>query len=261
MPNKFSAGPSSFAPFPNRTNALPGEGSVISRQPANKPDDEFSSLTDDMKNLRIRIAPQNLVPASSEIPYFGASSLAILVIKTMELRDFYSPFPMPSRQDNHWERYHSRSRPEMWQTPTWEKYVGEIAPLTVNLLFPPADLVLELLDHYFREVNTFFPLLHRPTFEHCLRNNLHLRDVKFASTYLAVAAIGSRWCENGRVFAQGKGLRQAEYTQGWVWYNQVANQRNGFSNLPNLYDLQFHAVCVQRLFASSNRLMWNSSPA
>lgn len=68
--------------------------------------------------------------------------------------------------------------------------------------FPPHDLMMELVDHYFRRYNIYLPLLHRPTFERNIKDGLHLRDEAFGSTLLLVCAMGSRFSTDERVLLE-----------------------------------------------------------
>jgi len=85
--------------------------------------------------------------------------------------------------------------------------------------FPPEDLMGELIESYFVNLNLFKPVLHRPSLEDGLRNNLHRTDRGFASVVLLVCAIGSRFSHDPRVF-----LQDVEFTRqsaGWRWFEQV----------------------------------------
>jgi hypothetical protein len=94
-----------------------------------------------------------------------------------------------------------------------------------------------LVDLYFANVNFLIPLLHRPTFEDCIRQRLHLPDSTFASTLLLVCALGSLYLPNSTV---SKEEREA---LGWKWYNQVDLCGYSLRQQPTLYDLQ--AYCVR----------------
>ena len=97
-----------------------------------------------------------------------------------------------------------------------------------------------LLRTYFDDVNPYFPLLHRPTFESGLAEGLHLRDEGFASTVLLVCALGARYSNDPRTFIDGQRKPQA---QGWQWFNQVqATMRVINMEPPRLYDLQMAYV-------------------
>ena len=65
--------------------------------------------------------------------------------------------------------------------------------------FPPPDLLSKLVDAYFTHLNIYLPLLHRPSFEKCLREGLHLIQVTFGAIVLLVCANGARWVDDPRV--------------------------------------------------------------
>ena len=53
--------------------------------------------------------------------------------------------------------------------------------------FPPPDLLEKLIDLYFKNMNDYLPLLHRPTFEQGVREGLHLRDDGTSARHLVRA--------------------------------------------------------------------------
>jgi len=97
------------------------------------------------------------------------------------------------------------------------------------------------VDNYFVHMNLIFPLLHRPTFEQSLADNLHLRDARFGAVVLLVAAVGARFSSDPRVYVPGT---NAIHSVGCVWFRQVRIELRSFHALPNLYDLQTY--CVRR---------------
>ncbi|EKM61282.1 uncharacterized protein PHACADRAFT_247779 [Phanerochaete carnosa HHB-10118-sp] len=105
-----------------------------------------------------------------------------------------------------------------------------------QLSFPDNDLLHSLLATFFTDMNVYFPVLHRPTFERAIAEELHLRDEGFGSVLLLVCALGARSSKDPRVYADGKHNPQAA---GWEWFNQV-QQTMKVINMepPSLYDLQ-----------------------
>ena len=98
-----------------------------------------------------------------------------------------------------------------------------------------------LVDNYFTHMNLIFPLLHRPTFEQSLADDLHLRDAGFGGVVLLVAAVGAGFSSDPRVCAPGNDpIRSVGYT----WFRQVQAVLRPFYVLPSLYDLQIY--CVRR---------------
>jgi len=65
--------------------------------------------------------------------------------------------------------------------------------------FPPDDLCQTLIDLYFIHINTYFPLLHRPTFQRQWDDRLHNTNFWFASACLMLFACASRWSTDDRV--------------------------------------------------------------
>jgi len=88
-------------------------------------------------------------------------------------------------------------------------------------------------------MNLIFPLLHQPTFEQSLAENLHLRDAIFGAVVLLVAAVGARFSSDPRVYIPGT---NALNSIGSVWFRQVRIELRSLYALPNLYDLQTYCV-------------------
>jgi hypothetical protein len=105
--------------------------------------------------------------------------------------------------------------------------------------FPPRDLAISLISLYFSHVNTFSPLLHRPTFETAFAINTQFSDDGYAATLLLVCAIGAHFSDDPRLHLPAMPFR----TAGWKWFDQV---KLGHCRQPTLYDLQSYCVCVRR---------------
>ncbi|TFK89351.1 hypothetical protein K466DRAFT_584659, partial [Polyporus arcularius HHB13444] len=114
--------------------------------------------------------------------------------------------------------------------------------------FPPPDLLATLVDLYFTNMNDFLPLLHRPTFEQGIKENLHLHDEGFGSTVLLVCANGSRFTEDPRVLLDDNKIPQSA---GWKWFQQVQMVRKSLLAPPRLYDLQIYALTAGFLQGTS----------
>jgi hypothetical protein len=106
-------------------------------------------------------------------------------------------------------------------------------------VFPEEDLMKELVDLYFTQVNMLLPLLHRPTFEKGIADELHLTNDGFGSTVLLVCAIGSRYSNDPRIFLDDV---DNSHSSGWKWFEQVHLVRRSFLTAPQLYDLQLYCV-------------------
>ncbi|KAJ7632685.1 fungal-specific transcription factor domain-containing protein [Roridomyces roridus] len=120
--------------------------------------------------------------------------------------------------------------------------------------FPEPDLLASLIDLYFKEVNYYFPTLHRPTFERKVKDNLHLRDHRFAGTLLMVCSLGARHSDDTRTFLPGE--NNGHHTAGWKWHNQVRVIPKYLIYKPNLYELQ--TIALSSLFLLSlSPVAWN----
>ena len=105
--------------------------------------------------------------------------------------------------------------------------------------FPPSDLMRDLVELYFRNINDVIPLLHEPTFKQAIETQLHLRRGGFGATLLLVCANGARFTDDPRVILDGSTLRQSA---GWKWFNQVDITRRSPYAPPRLYDIQLYSV-------------------
>ncbi|KAJ7749893.1 fungal-specific transcription factor domain-containing protein, partial [Mycena metata] len=118
-----------------------------------------------------------------------------------------------------------------WMLPPPEKDTPEYK-------FPDHDLILALVNFYFRRINTCWPVLHRPTFDQKIADKLHFRDRRFAATLLLVISLGSRHSDDHRIFLEGGDMRSA----GWEWYSQVSVVPKYLIYKPDLYELQLFAL-------------------
>jgi hypothetical protein len=105
--------------------------------------------------------------------------------------------------------------------------------------FPDDDLFVSLIDLYFKEVNIFFPLLHRPTFERQIAEGLHNRDAMFGNVVLLVCALGSKHSDDPRVLTEGSNTSRSS---GHKWFAQVDTCRKSYNKKPSLYELQMISV-------------------
>ena len=108
--------------------------------------------------------------------------------------------------------------------------------------FPDPDLMKELVDLYFFHINTFTPVLHRPTFEASLDSGLHHRDPNFGGVVLLVCALASRFSHDRRVLVDGE---ENWHSAGWNWFTQVKMYSDACILKPTspLYALQ--TICVR----------------
>ena len=107
--------------------------------------------------------------------------------------------------------------------------------------FPEDDLLHRLVNVYFQRINTFLPLLHRPTFEKSIADAHHLTDAQFGKILLLVCAVVARYLDDPRVVLE----RASDwYSAGYKWFSQVEVVQKSVVSIPTLYDLQIHAVSV-----------------
>lgn len=165
--------------------------------------------------------------------YSGPSGIGLMVVQALDLQRRYNILPKQPCP------LHLHIRPEMWGSNIWEDNIGEIQR-NRPYVFPPPDLMSQLVNLYFQELNIYLPVLHRPTFERSIQSQLHFRDNGFASALLLVCAIGARWSSDKRACVYGGSCKKE--SRGWAWFNDVQEQRIAYTSFPGLYDLQFFAV-------------------
>ena len=105
--------------------------------------------------------------------------------------------------------------------------------------FPDLDLALHCIDLYFLHSNSYFPLLHRPTFDKSVMEGLHFTNDNFAPVFLLVCAAGARHSDDPRVLLDGS---DGYHSAGWKWFKQVRIMKQSLLSPPTLYDLQLYCV-------------------
>ncbi|KAJ7343421.1 putative fungal-specific transcription factor [Mycena albidolilacea] len=177
--------------------------------------------------------------------FFGKSSGIQFVQTALNFKSHFTgpqnmSADLPKRRNEYWE-------PVQWLLPEADE---EDNP---QYTFPDVDLIPVLLELYFTQVNCYYPVLHRPTFERKLKDSLHLRDHRFAATLLMACSLGSRHSDDPRVFLEGI---DSHHTAGWKWHNQVRVIPKHLIYKPNLYELQTIALSSLFLLAISP-VAWN----
>jgi hypothetical protein len=124
-----------------------------------------------------------------------------------------------------------------WNSEQWERTALRLD--SPRYTFPDPDLIDHLLDLYFSRINLFLPLLHRPTFERQVRENLHFRDHAFGSVLLCACACASRYSDDPRVLLEGS---TSWHSSGWKWFAQVQVLRRNLMGPPLLFDVQMYVV-------------------
>jgi len=235
--------------------------SIISRvgEPGDQQDEDFvdSTLVENLKKVDIN-------SDKIEDRFFGKSSGPNLIQTAMEFKSEYvssDNFKAPPSMSL------GCKRPEFWaKQPVrlvlfpcydishilqWEKCLGGAENPPIQS-FPDRDLMEQLVDAFFLHFNLYQAILHRPTFERSVAEDLHLTNTKFACTLLLVCAIGSRFSEDPRVFLEGQ---DSLHSRGWKWFEQVQTVRSLLVS-PSLYDMQFYCVSKRSLIrCSSERVL------
>ncbi|KAJ7578350.1 fungal-specific transcription factor domain-containing protein [Mycena floridula] len=202
---------------------------------------ETEETGEEDEQLDFNVPGNRLDPTAPWIGYFGKSSERFLVRAVADIKQDCTG--QPNIQEK------PCIREEFWNPYPWETWpVGEL-PI---YQFPPADLMMSLIDLYFRHINLIMPLLHRPTFEKLLARGEHLdRSSKFGTVLSLVLALGSRWSTDKRVLLDDdRSLRSS----GWKWYGPtspaLSSITDRYAETTSLYDLQ--AICLWILFGSGN---------
>ncbi|KAJ7091102.1 fungal-specific transcription factor domain-containing protein [Mycena epipterygia] len=123
-------------------------------------------------------------------------------------------------------------RQEFWEMVPWLIPADNDDP---QYTFPDPDLLPALVDLYFKEVNCYWPVLHRPTFDRKVADKLHLHDHRFAATLLMVCSLGARHSDDPRVILEGEDDFESA---GYKWYRQVRVIPEHLIYKPDLYELQ-----------------------
>ncbi|TRM68894.1 fungal-specific transcription factor domain-containing protein [Schizophyllum amplum] len=143
------------------------------------------------------------------------------------------------------DRFKLTRRLEYYLPQPWELEIS--APARPNFTFPAPELILSLVKFYFDEVNAFFPIIHRPTFEAQLQSMAHVEDTGFACVLLVVCAIGARYSDDSRVLAD----ESSKHSAGWSYFSQVEMLRKPMIIPPKLHDIQIHCLSVLFMHAAS----------
>ena len=116
-------------------------------------------------------------------------------------------------------------------------------PSSSRLEFPPPDVITSLVDSYFTHSNIYYPVLHLPTFQRLLDQELHQRDREFGSLLLVVCAIGARFSDHpyiSNATTEDTGSCMAR------WLSQTREvMKKSFTSTATLFEVQYY--CVSRL--------------
>ncbi|KAJ7747275.1 fungal-specific transcription factor domain-containing protein [Mycena metata] len=215
--------------------------------------DDIDNVTGIMSNFKLN-------PEHNR--FFGKSSVVQLVQTGLNFQGRFSgvpeiPGPMiPQKRPQFWMQWEG-GREEITETfgflTRWMLPASTGSP-QCTYVYPDPDLLTSLVDLYFKEVNAYWPLLHRPTFERKLANNLHLYNHKFGATVLLVCSLGARHSDDRRIYLEGAHI----HTAGWKWGRQVRVVPEHLMGRCDLYELQTMALSTIYFFAiSPTTLAWN----
>ncbi|KAG5732686.1 Activator of stress genes 1 [Termitomyces sp. T112] len=220
---------SPYDPTPRRFIRHLGSGN--SPVPVSDDDEPASFLMDDFDRMHISLG---------DFRYLGKSSGIMLIKLALEMKRVYmgDGVAVPREQDVK-QPYINPLPVTPMQTPIFK--------------FPDPDLIATLIDLYFKNMNRYLPLLHRPTFERAVDSGLQYSNTSFAATLLLVCAVAAKYSDDPRVMDEPKepGGTLDPLSSGWKWFRQVPLVKTAPLSLPNLYDLQFYALIGEFLQASS----------
>ncbi|KAF7288615.1 Zn(2)-C6 fungal-type domain-containing protein [Mycena indigotica] len=214
--------------------------------------------SDDEVTEELRLAKElsNMKISSHREQFMGKSSGAMLVKTAMDLK-------MASRAG----KGKDPSNPATWLGEGWtERRMEYWSPVPWTLrglsrpryVFPPPDLLADLVALYFEHANVYVPLLHRPTFTRLLARNGHLEDDKVGAIVLIVCAIGARFSPDPRVLGSNAagGGTTAQLACGWQYFSQLSTELEFMFETPGLYDLQRYCLAIHFLEGCATQAMW-----
>jgi hypothetical protein len=169
---------------------------------------------------------QNLAIDCDQDRFFGQSSGFMFARRALDVKKEYTN-----------EADGPLARTEVWRMHPWELARREEPPPDYD--FPEDDLLADLVVVYFEQVNTFIPVLHRPSFERCLAEDLHYRDPHFGALVLVMCAVAARYSDDPRTILEGT---NSKHSSGWQWFSQVEFTRKNLYRTASLYELQFFCV-------------------
>ncbi|KAF8330637.1 fungal-specific transcription factor domain-containing protein [Amanita rubescens] len=192
---------------------------------------------------RVSIDYDDFGESSTRDRYYGKSSYLKLVQTAIELREEYTR----KGNDAIPEPVTCNKRQEYWGFKEWEKHDTKIE--AIKFQFPPDEFLPLFIDLYFEQVNLFFPLLHRPTFQCAVDEGLHYKDYWFGALLLLVCAIGSQYIDDSHVPNHGEPNTQG---RGRQWFQQVQLAWQNIPGPPIIHNLQLHCLTIYYLQTTSS---------
>ncbi|KAI0337248.1 hypothetical protein BDW22DRAFT_1364333 [Trametopsis cervina] len=248
----LSKGAGKAAPPTIPPTSLPADAASQNRAhpipPPYTPEEEDLDPSDNEVTTRhnLEIGMNNLRINAGHPRFFGKSSSVMFLQTAIMLRREYTGAEMARVGPEGRKVILPCKRPEFWRAHPWILESLEAAKPHTN--FPPPDLLDALVETYFNHVNLYLPLLHRPTIDKGLRENLHSLDEGFGSVILLVCALGSRFSEDPRVLLPGS---NSQHSAGWEWFRQVQWVRRSLLSPPRVCDLQIAALTALFLHGSA----------
>ncbi|KAF8895175.1 fungal-specific transcription factor domain-containing protein [Infundibulicybe gibba] len=139
-------------------------------------------------------------------------------------------------------------REEFWVHNSWQIHPPASPPIQI---FPPPDLLSDLISLFFTHAQPCTLILHRPTFERLVGAGLHFKDHRFGNLVLAVCAVGSISSDDPRVLFPGS---SSKHSRGWQWLKQINFYQNIFNGpMFGLHDIQAICLFLTFFFGSSNQ--------
>ncbi|KAJ8494479.1 hypothetical protein ONZ45_g13227 [Pleurotus djamor] len=215
---------------------------------ATEEDPEMWEIMHDFRRLSMSASERNL--------YYGKSSSVALLQDAIDLKHELNGAPKIRVDAAEASSLFVNKRPEFWAIPSWLTSTqwlvsgvdGDPMQSPIPYQFPDDDLMAILIGHYFDQYNLFYPILHRSSFEKSMKEGLHLTHQAFGGIVLLVCAIGSRHCDDSRVFLDG--VSDTMQSRGWKYFSQVRFVCNTVLYAPTLYDLQFYCLALEFLGGS-----------
>ncbi|VDC06258.1 unnamed protein product [Peniophora sp. CBMAI 1063] len=226
--DSVSSGISSPSTFVTLSSGIPSNDTPLQQSGGSDgSDDEEGDLLTKLQHLSL--TGPAIIRSWGFSNYLGRSSAAGMVLAASKLlRQLRGP--------SEGSGFHLETTPKWVST-----YILEQESTTAHF-FPAPDLLYQLIDLYFRYMNVFTPILHRPTFERELSTDMHLRNKAFGGVTLLVCALGALVSKDPRVLIPDDG--DAWHSAGWAWFRQVQVMDRSFVGGEKLYGLQIAALAT-----------------
>lgn len=194
---------------------------------------ELPSSDDETGVVKLAHDMQKLALDPTLRRFLGKSSGAVLLSTARDIKKKYAEL----HEYGDLSKSSVVKRPQFWTAQPWVR--AKIQAAKNKYEFPEQDLLCLLIDKYFIHVNSFLPLLHRPTFESHVSDGLHLRNGGFGGVVSLVCALGSRHTDDPRVLLPGT---SDVASAGWMWFDQVELIRNSCLAPASIHEIQSYSV-------------------